>query len=299
MAVQNEFWIKAIITRFWKKNEFLKFAFNEDDYVVGGAVVHIPQPGAAPVVVKNRAVFPGVAVERADTDITYVLDKYTTDPTHIQDADKLELSYDKIMSVFGDHANQIAQTVADDLVIKWLTGIASFVPTTGALAAVTTAGQTGTRKVMLTAELKKAGLIMDLQNVPDEDRYSLIEANMLDQLTESLTATQYRDFSSHYDAAKNVVGKLYGFNIMKRSTVAMASAADAINPLGAAVAATDNVISMCWQKDCVSRALGQTKFFEKTNDPTMYGDVYSALLRMGGRRRRADGAGVIAIKQVA
>jgi hypothetical protein len=54
---------------------------------------------------------------------------------------------------------------------------------------------------------------------------------------------------------------------------------------------------MCWQKDSVARALGEKKFFEKKDDPEYYGDVYSAMIRAGGRRRRADDAGVVAIVQ--
>jgi hypothetical protein len=54
---------------------------------------------------------------------------------------------------------------------------------------------------------------------------------------------------------------------------------------------------MCWQKEAVARALGERKFFDKTDDPEYYGDVYSALLRAGGRRRRTGDEGVIAIIQ--
>ena len=300
MAIQNEIWVKYILDRLYKDNKFLQFAFNEDQYVIGGAIVHIPQPGSAPAVVKNRSSFPAAAVQRTDTDITYVLDEYTTTPTHIKDADKVELSYNKITSVFGDHAGGLTETVADDMIIKWLTGIAagSIIKTTGAGAAATTAGQTGNRKVMVAKELQNAKLILNLKNVPKDGRYSLLEDNMADQLFTSLTDTQYRDFSAYADMKNGVVGRLHGFDIMTRSTVAIAAiTTDAIDALGAAVGATDNVVSMCWQKDAVTRALGEKKFFENLNDAHHYGDVYSALLRMGGRRRRTDGEGVVAIIQ--
>lgn len=299
MAVQQEIWVRYIIQRLWKDNTFLKFAMNEDQYVIGGRIVHIPQPGAKPTIQKNRSSYPGVAVRRTDTDITYNLDEYTTDPTHIVDADKVELSYDKINSVFGDHAGTLVETIADDMIIKWLTAITagSIVRTSGAAAAATTAGQTGNRKVFIHDDLRKAKLILDLQKVPADGRYSLLEANMADQLFASLSNTQYRDFSQYADAKEGIIGRLYGFNIMNRSEVAMASAANAINPLGAAVAATDNVASFCWHKDFVTRAIGEKKFFENPNRAEYYGDIYSALIRGGGRRRREDNAGVVAILQ--
>jgi hypothetical protein len=300
MAVQNEIWVRYIMDRLYKDNAFLTKCFSDDQYVIGGRVVHIPQPGAAPTVVKNRSSFPGVAVQRTDTDILYSLDSYTTDPTHITNAEMQEITYDKIGSVFGDHAGYLVQTVADDLIIKWLTGLGSgsIIATSGAA----TAGSnwdptlTGNRKAMISGDLKKAALKMNLQNIPKQNRFALLESNMLDQLTSDLTQTQYRDFSQYFDGTNNIVGKLYGFNIMERSAVAYSAVTtNAINPLGASLQATDQPVSFVWQQDAVARALGERKFFERKDDPLYYGDVYSALLRMGGRRRRANDAGIFAI----
>ena len=47
----------------------------------------------------------------------------------------------------------------------------------------------------------------------------------------------------------------------------------------------------------VRRALGETKMFTNTGDPTYYGDVYSFLKRMGGRKSRGDAKGVLGIIQ--
>jgi hypothetical protein len=134
-------------------------------------------------------------------------------------------------------------------------------------------------------------------DVPKVDRYALLESNAMDEFTDGLTVNQEKQFSEHYDAKEGVVGKLFGFTFLERTKVAMSTAALAIQPLGAAVGATDHVASLFWQKDSVARALGEKKFFEKKDDPEYYGDIYSALLRAGGRRRRADDAGVIAMIQ--
>lgn len=301
MAVEQEIWCKYIMNRLFKDNQFLNFAFNDDQYVLAGRVVHIPQPGAKPTVVKNRSSFPAAAVTRTDTDIIYTLNEYTTDPAHIKDAEKYEVSYDKIASVFGDHAGQMVETVADDLLINWLTGIGAgqIVNTSGASAAAKISGQTGTRKVLVHGDLKAAKLKLDLQNIPASERYALLEANAADELFDSLSSTQYRDFSANADAKNGVVGRLYGFDIMVRSNVAIATSANAINPLGTAVGATDNVASIAWHKSAVTRAIGEQKFFEDKNNPLYYGDIYSSLMRMGGRRRRADNAGIVSLIQAA
>lgn len=300
MAVQVERWVGYIMNRFWKENTFLKNAFNDDQYVIGGKIVHIPQPGAKPVVVKNRNSFPAVTVQRIDTDIVYVLDKYTSDPTHIENADQQEISYDKIGSVFSDHAGQLAETVGDDMIIKWLTGLAAgnIKRTTGAAAAPPAgSGIVGNRLVVTVADVKKMRTYMNSANVPKEGRFAMLESNMMDQFTDGLSINQDREFSEHYDAKEGVVGRLFGFDFYERSSVAVASAGLNINPLGAEVQGTDHLVSLFWQKDAVTRALGQKKFFERKDDPENYGDIYSALLRAGGRRRRADDAGVYALIQ--
>lgn len=302
MAVQNEIWVRYIINRLWKDNAFLKNAFSDDQYVIGGKVVHIPNPGSKPTIVKNRSSFPATAVQRADSDITYTLDRYTSDPTHIEQADMQEITYDKISSVFGDHAGELVETVANDMIIKWLTDIAApnIRATSGGATAGVVTGQTGNRKLVTVADIKAIQTIMNLQNVPKMDRYIMLESNMLDQLTNALSINEAREFSSYYDAKEGVVGKLFGFTFYERSTVAIAAiTTNVIDALGAAVAATDNVVSLAWQKDSVARALGEKKFFEKKDDPEYYGDVYSALLRAGGRRRRSDDAGVVALIQAA
>lgn len=302
--IQAEFWADYIVKKLWKDNAFLMKAYSDDQYVIGGKIVHIPQPGASPTVTKNRSSFPASAVRRTDTDILYPLDEYTTDPTHIQDAEKVELSYDKIDSVLGDHTNSLNQVVAEDMIYKWANGLpgANVIETSGASFTSNISGQTGTRLAMTHTDLKKARTAMNLANVPQADRFALLEENMLDQMVDSLSTTQYKDFSQYYDAATGIIGKLYGFNIMSRSTVAMTAASLSsgnlvVNALGAATSATDQCASLIWQKDSVTRALGEVKFFEKINDPQYYGDVYSALLRMGGRRRRSDNAGVVVIRQ--
>ncbi|UOE47986.1 hypothetical protein MTO98_26605 [Mucilaginibacter sp. SMC90] len=303
-GIQVEIWAQYIIERFWKDNGFMKRAFSDDDKVLAGKVVHIPQPGAKPSVTKNRGVFPATAVRRTDTDIVYVLDEYTTDPTHIPDADKYELSYDKIDSVYGDHAGELVEFVGDDIILKWLDESVSNVTklyTTGGktadVTAATTDSATGNRYVTHHLDLKAWQLQFNKNNIPKANRQVLFESNMLDQFTSSLTDSQYRDFSQYYNATEGIIGRLYGFDILDRSNVAVANAAHAIKALGAAGAAGDCAVSLVWQKDAVARALGDVKFFENPDRAEYYGDIYSALLRMGGRRRRADNLGVGAMIQ--
>ncbi|MEG0012460.1 MAG: hypothetical protein RR706_09905, partial [Muribaculaceae bacterium] len=62
-------------------------------------------------------------------------------------------------------------------------------------------------------------------------------------------------------------------------------------------AATDNVGALCWQRDSVAKAQGDIKPFQEVDSPTYYGDIFSALVKFGGRCRRQDWAGMVVIAQ--
>lgn len=298
-GVVMETWANYIIERFWKDNGFLKNAYDDSDKVLQGRIVHIPQPGSKPVVVKNRSVFPATAVRRTDTDVLYSLDEYSTDPTHIPNIDAIQISYNKQDSVLGDQMSTLNEQVADDMLVKWAAN-ATVVHTTGGATAITVpavTGQSGTRLAFVHQDLQKLMIQMNAANVPKNDRFVMIDDNMFDAFYTSLSDTNAKDFSRFADAENGVIGKLHGFNIMTRSSVVATTTGDAIKALGSSLGATDRLASLAWQKNSVAFAIGDTKLFQNTNDPLYYGDVYSSLVMAGGRVRRADGLGIYVIAQ--
>jgi hypothetical protein len=303
-GIANEIWVNYIIGNLFKDNSFLTKCHDESEYVLGGAVVHIPQAGAKPNVVKNRTVYPATMVRRTDTDITYAIDEYSTDPTHITDAEAKEISYDKINSVLGEHIAALTENYADDLLYKWAPTLAAqMVRTTGSASSTALApGATGTRKKFVKADLQAARAVMNKNNIPLEERYALIPTDMYMQLIEDADLL-VRDGASggEIDLKNGIVMKLYGFNIMERSATTVYDNTGTPVPKapGAATATTDNLSILCWQKHAVAKALGSTKFFETIGNAENYGDVYSAAVRLGGRKRRTNGEGVVAIIQAA
>jgi len=294
-----ETWARYIIERFWKDNSFLKNAYDDSGYVLQGRIVHIPQIGSKPLVTKNRSTFPATAVRRTDTEVTYSLDEYTTDPTHIANIDAMHLSYSKQDSVLGDHMSTLTETVADDMLIKWGAN-ATVVKTTGGPSAGTvaaTTGQTGTRLGYHHKDLQKLMIKMNVDGVPKAGRYVMIDDQMFEFFYDSLSETNAKDFSRYADAENGVIGKLHGFNILTRSSVLASTSADAIKPLGAALGATDNLASLAWHKDSVAFAIGDKKLFQDLNNPLYYGDIHSVLVMAGGRVRREDGKGIYLIAQ--
>lgn len=303
MAIQREIWEDHIEGNLFKNNEFLLASTDAGQYVLKGVVVHIPQAGATPNIVKNRSSLPATVVQRTDTDITYSLDEYTTDPILIPNAEQFELSYNKRESVLSEYEASLRQTIADNLLIDWApTGtLGTIVRTSGIATATTLSGTTGNRAKFTVNDLKNAQLQLNKQNVPMEGRYALVSADMFQQLTDDMTATQYRDFSAAYDVKDGVLGRLFGFHIMMRSSVVTYTndTNPVVNTYGSAPNATDNDGVLCWQIGAVERAVGQIRFFERMGDPTYYGDVYSVSVRMGGRIRRQDAMGIVSVVQAA
>lgn len=299
MSTILEVWANYIIERFWKDNSFLKHAYDDSQYVLQGRIVHIPQPGSKPAVQKNRNVFPATAVRRNDTDVVYALDEYTTDPTHIPNIDAIHISYSKQDSVLGDHMSTLSETVADDMLVKWGAN-STVVKTTGGAAKGTVgpvSGQTGNRLGFHQEDLKKLMIKMNVDNVPKTDRYILIDDNMYEFFFDSMNDFNKRDFSSYSDAREGVVGKLFTFNIMTRSSVLETAANDTVKAFGSTTGATDNIASLAWQKNTPAFALGNTQLFQNKGDALYYGDIHSALVMAGGRVRRADGKGIYTIAQ--
>ena len=300
MAIQKEIWTNHIQENLFKDNEFLNYGFNADQYVLQGKVVHIPNSGSTATIVKNRTSLPATVIQRTDIDVTYSIDEFTTDPILIPNADTIELSYDKLSNVLSEYESALRQLVGDWMLYNWRAeNAASIVRTSGANVTAHMPSATGTRKKFMLADVKAARLLLNKQNVPKDDRYLLIDSDMYDQLMDELNISTYRESSKDLDLPKGVIGKIFGFYIMERTTVMVANNAGTpvIQLPGAAAAIADNGVAFAWQKNTVERAFGMIDFFENIGDPTYYGDIYSALVRMGGRKRRTDHKGVCAIIQ--
>lgn len=303
MAIQKEIWEKDLVDNLYRDNPFMAFAVNQDQNVLAGKVVHIPVVGSKPTVVKNRSTYPATAVQRADSDIAYVIDEYTTEPIHIPNADTIELSYDKRQNALSEHQASLSEVIGDDMLINWfkytynaITKRGHVIRTTGAAVAAHLPGATGDRKKLLKEDLKRAKTRLDNMGLPKNDRYALVDPEMESQLLEDPDLLK-RDFGGEANLKEGIIGRLYGFTIIGRQYVLRFDNAGTpdVKALNAAAATTDNAAVLCWQKQAVEKAVGTVKVFENRDDATMYGDVYSALIRAGGRLRRE--AGVVAIVQ--
>ncbi|MDR1199051.1 MAG: hypothetical protein LBK94_08605 [Prevotellaceae bacterium] len=311
-AIPVEIFAAYIVEKLRKTNPHLQFATDESGNVLDGSVVHIPQAGNSPSVVKNRKNFPATAVQRGDGFVTYPLDVYSTDPTHVTWHEEHEISYNKTDSVLNDHIATLIEAIGDNILFAWVRGLkpsagsfvadsipaASIIRTSGGTADVNPEdGQTGQRLAFSYRDLQKAQAMMNKGGVPKEERYAMIESYQYQQFLDSLSTNQMAAFQNSADLANGIVGRFAGFQILERSSVLAFTTAGVLRVPGEALAATDNLGSLCWQKSSVAKAQGDIKPFQTVDDPTYYGDIFSALVKFGGRCRRADWKGLIAIVQ--
>jgi len=313
-AIPVEIFLSYIIEKLRRTNPHLQHATDESSLVLGGSVVHIPQAGASPNVQKNRKTFPATAVRRGDTFVTYALDVYSTDPTHVTWHERNEISYDLTDSVLNDHVATLAETVGDNMIFNWVRGLKydnntnAYVPDTIPTSAIIRTsgvatdvnpedGQTGQRLGFSYKDLQKAQAMMNKASVPKEDRYAMIESYQLQQFIDSLSSNQMAAYQKSADLKKGVVGEFAGFKVMERSSVLAFAADGTLHVPDEALDANSNIASLCWQKGSVAKAHGDMKPFQNVDDPQYYGDIFSALVKIGGRCRRQDWKGIVAIVQ--
>lgn len=297
MAIQKEIWERSIVEHLFADDSFMSKAFNANDYVNQGKIVHIPQAGAASSVSKNRSELPAEVKKRTDSDLTYTLAEFTTDPVLIPHADTVELSYDKRESVLRQDKMNLFDQVARDFIYNWSPAKSHTISTSGAEAdGAPHSTATGKRLALTRQDVFNLMYRFNRDNIPQEGRYLLLDAAMYSQLLQDLTTADAQAFHALANPAKGILGQFCSFNIMMRSEAALYTTAGP-KSWDTAAATGDLGAALAWHEQSVVRALGEVKAFEQEGDPTYYGDIYSFLVRAGGRIRRSDNKGVWAIVQ--
>lgn len=241
-------------------NSFLSRSVDHSDFV-NGKTVHVPNAGAAPNVEKDRQEYPAKVETRTDIDLTYQIHEYTVDPIRIPHADKVELSYNKRESVLRQSRSVLHDRVAKDILSAWT-------PTESEAQQKLLKGEGLTRNDVRA--LQKA---FNDQEIPQVGRVLLLSSDAHDSLLADLTDSQSNAFLAAADATKGIVGRLFSFDVMLRSTVG-------------------DLAGLAWHPDFLSRSVGDIDFYDEEKSVVYYADVIGFLVRAGGSILRKDGKGV-------
>lgn len=298
MAIQRELWQNTIIEGLFADNSFMSKAVNDDMYVNMGKKVHIPNAGAPSAVEIDRSSLPAEVKTRTDVDVEYSLNELTTDPIRIPHAETVELSYSKRNSVISQDRLQLIEKAAEQMLYNWAPDSTHFVRTSGTKKVTAhTKDATGERKALVKADVLDLMTKFNADNIPQEGRYLLLDAYMYAQLLDDLTEGDQRAFFASADAQRGILGQLFSFNVMQRSQVLRYETGGTLTKWSVSGETSDNAAGLAWQTNSLSRALGEVKMFDSTDNPLYYGDIYSFLIRVGGTIRRNDKKGVYALVQ--
>ncbi len=295
MALNKQIWLSTIQENFYPNNSFAVHSVDDSAFVTY-KTVHVPNAGAPSGVVINRTAKPATVNQRADNELTYDIDELTTNPIHIPNVDTVELSYDKRQSVLMNDRMQLQKAAMENLLYKWAEAGTTINTSGEAATAHTSTTAIGTRKKITKGDVLKIATKMNVDDVPLEGRYLLLDASMYNDLLADLTDKELSAYLASANAQGGVLGRLYGFDIMMRSRVLRLNEGKVVQ-WDAAGNAAEVAAGLAWQQGCVSRALGEIKMFDSTDNPLYYGDIYSFLLRTGGALRRYDKKGVVLLSE--
>lgn len=298
MALNKEVWLNTIVENFFPDNSFATKSI-DDSLFVSNKTVHIPNAGAPSGVEINRTNKPASVKQRTDQDLTYDMDELTTNPIYIPNIDTVELSYDKRQSILWNDRMELQKNAHQNLLYRWINEDI-IVETVGeSRTAHTTEKATGNRKKLTKETILSLMTKFNQDDVPTEGRYILLDSCMYADLLEDLTEKELSAFLASANAQQGTLGHLYGFDIMQRSQVLRMTSAKKLSKWSEEGTTGELAAGLAWQYQCVSRAMGEVKMFDSTDNPLYYGDIYSFLMRMGGSRRRWDKKGVATIVEAA
>jgi hypothetical protein len=292
---------KTLEEKVFPTNEFYTQSQDDTAFVQqsgDGEKVVYGVSGDNPGTAINRTLLPATIIRRVDDSNEYPLKEFTTDPSLITITEESIVHYAKRASMLRNHAETLNTLIADYFANLWLPdGAANIVRTSGSTTRTASApSATGTRKRLVKADLISALEKLNRMDAPMDGRNMLIPAEFLSDLLTIDDFIHADKIGSGSALVTGSIGKLLGINIFVRSNVGIYddTATPVKKALGAAGAATDHLAALVWVDKWVTRAKGSTFFLLDEKKPEYYGDIFSTLVRAGGKTRK-DLKGVIAI----
>lgn len=304
-GLQTEVWSQDLEENLFANNEFVKTGKDHSMWIMK-KIVHVPQAGANPAVVKERSSLPATIGTRTDTDLTYTLSDYTTDPVLIEDVEDIQNSYAKRESVFGQHIATLGDVIGNHTAYAWAaSGAGNVFNTTGAsVVGALAPSATGARKKVTLTDILTLKNKLDLDNVPQSGRILLMPDGLYNSDLLSIADVYQQQSYGRSALPSGVVNRIHGFDIMTRpSVVVFDNAATPVvkaigdNGIPSSPAATDNLACIAYHPNFVAQAVGDAKVFQDEDKPEYYGTILSGLQMFGATKLRTDQAGVAVLAQ--
>ena len=251
MSIQKEIWSNEIHTKLFPDNSFMTKGTNMS-HLADYHKIHIPIDTTTIGVEKNRATFPA-EVKRQTFDTEDIeMHHYSTDPQHILNPETVELSFNERNVITTNMAESLNKAIADQMLNALVENISN-----KALA-----------ESSVIASIDTLAQFFDEDDYPDEGRYALLTAEKYHLLLSELTDAQTNAFLNVADASTGVLGKLYGINILKRSSLFTEGKFSSVGIIG-------------WHQRDLYYAVSPVEVFHSQGLAPYYGDVISSAVRAG------------------
>lgn len=292
MAVNKELWTNKIAEQLFPDNAFYRNSINDSAFVNGHSV-HVPQAGSLNSATRDRSVLPAAIGQRTDTDNTYLLHEYSTDPVVVTNVEEVETTYDKFQSIVNQMAGTLYEAIGTWTVYEW-GATTNIVTTSGTSRPAYASYQTGTRNALTFADILKAMSILNIQNVPTDGRVMVIDGYLYQDLL------QLDEFKSAPTLMSGImlngaVGTIAGASVYVRTPSLRYDSGNNLLDPDQPQNATDNLGLLIYHPNFVRFALGTVEFFVDNSNPSYYGDIVSALARSGAVKGYTNETGVVSI----
>lgn len=266
----------------------------------GAEFVNIPQAGSIPGVVADRAVLPAAVNQRTDTNNRLKMVEYTTDPYVVTNSEEFYTAYNKAQSVLGDHAGAIRDYFLQDSYFNVApAGASRIIRTTGATGGALVPGNSTAKKKLTRADLNRAATLLDRDGVPRTNRYLVLPPELYAELMDETSVTS-RDFIDGRPIMTGMLTMIAGFMVTTSNLLPIwdNQATPVVKAARSVGASGDNYAGIFFHANSLFWAASSLKAFSDMENPTYYGDIYSALIYFLAGKFRTDQKGIGAIVQL-
>lgn len=267
-GVNQEIWLSELLENFYAIDQSDDPLQGVDDWSewVENNTINFASVGTDPVILKNNAAWPIVAVTRTDNALTVALDTYDSTTTRVRNVEEIEAKPEKLKSVVGQHKKQTLQVITDEALVNYApTSNATATPviqTTGTTRSITVAGgvlsTVGNR--MLIADISSLQERFDILNYPKVRKLLLCPAHRKDLMDQDAAL-----FKAFTNLPKGETIDLFGFQVVPYNTTPVYTKATyAKKAYGAAVDLVNDVpASTAYCPTEMMKCLGDAEMFYK------------------------------------
>ena len=285
MALNKQIWIAQILENFYPSDNFLTpvtdfSAFVEND------ILHFASAGGDPKVLINNTTYPIKIVQRTDDDCQIQLDLFETENTLVRRPEAVEMAYDKLDSVIGQHRNTLRKAVSS----KAIHAFAPASDSTDTPVIQTTGAAKDGRKRITFEDLLALKERFDAAQIPLEDRYIVLHPkHVTDLLLEDIKL--FKDLTNVKDGEPF---RFAGFGCYQFAYMPKYKGTGSeLTKLAYDSEESGNFASVAFYAKEVMKADGEVHMYSRVDDPEERGTVVGFDKRFVAMPIRGKGVGAI------